>query len=228
MHFIHHSHTSSTSSVGSSKALLLLFLTAINAQTHFYFSALPLHPHRFSSSSALSPASNSDCACIFSTLTIQTNTLHTLPLHSATLLRTNSRLMQDQNEDEDKNKRRMETRIVWNNNESHFTLSAAQNNDSIHHLNRKSSFTENRKRTQPNFTLLSSRQYSPRSTNTSFIPHSYLFQSFSSADSQSIIPFLRCLRSSNLSCFQPLLYDLFRFFFHLSLASILLHLYISL
>ena len=132
--------------------------------------------------------------------------------------------MQDQNEDDDKNKGRMETRIVWNNNESHFTLSSAQNDNSIHNLNSKSSFTENRKPTHPNFPSLSSRGSSPRSSNTSFVPHSYLFHSFSLEDSQSIISFLRCLSCSNLYFFLRLLYETFRLFFPLSVLSILLHL----
>ena len=106
----------------------------------------------------------------------------------------------------------METSSVWNNNESHFTLSSAQNDDSIHNLNSKSSFTENRKSTYPIFTLLSSRQSSPRSTNTSFVPHSYHFQSFSLTGSQTI-HFLHCLSCSNLYFFLRLLNDLFLFFF---------------
>ena len=199
MHFIHHSPASSTSSVGSLKALLSPFLTATITQTHCYFSTLPFHAFPFISTSASSSASNSDSACISSTLTLQTNTTHTLPLHSATLLRDYSSFMQDQNED-DNNKGRMETSSVWNNNESHFALSSAQNDDSIHNLNNKSFLPEIRKPTYSNFTLQSSRGSSLLSTHTSFVPHSYLFQSFSVKGAQTI-HFLHCLRSSNLYCF---------------------------
>ena len=127
------------------------------------------------------------------------------PQNSATLMSTLSRFIQVQNEDDDKNKGRMEIRIVWNNNESHFTLSSAQNDDSIHNFNNKFSLPENRKSTHPNFTLLSFRGSSLLYTHTSFVPHSYLVQSFSLADSQSIIPCFPCLSSSNLYCFLRIL-----------------------
>ena len=74
----------------------------------------------------------------------------------------------------------METSSVWNNNELHFTLSSTQKDDSIHNLNSKASFTDNRKPTHSNFPSLYSPALSPvlaRISSTSNTPS--LFQLFS-------------------------------------------------